>query len=130
MGTFKNNIIEWHRNVPLLNGTTVVIEQGNIGSGLTGARVKNYTYMTFSVLSEKSCTLLIDVDDSLTFVPLTTWITLPILAATYTTVYNLPAPLNANGKLVLNHLTLRFRLTETAISDHSYTHFYAKVWGE
>ena len=128
MGEFSDGFLEWHSEVPLTSGGTIIVAPGNQNSGETFVCTRCSVNFNFAVISQLSCNLLLDVSIDPTFTIFVTWITFPVLAATYQTVYDLPPPLNANGYLIVNDLYMRIRLQDTATGNHTFKHFYGKAW--
>ncbi len=128
MSEFADGFLEWQSRVPLTDAGTIIVELGNQNSGTTITDVKNSVYFNFGIIAQLACNLIIDVSMDPTFAVFSTWITFPVPANTYQTVYDLAPPLNNSGKLVLNYLYMRIRLTDTGLADHSFTNFYAKAW--
>ena len=128
MSEFADGFLEWQSRIPLTNAGTITIALGNQNSGTAVIDVKNSVYFNFGIIAQLACNLIIDVSVDPTFAAFSSWITFPVPANTYQTVYDLPAPLNNTGKLVLNYLYMRIRLTDTGLGNHTFTNFYAKAW--
>jgi len=128
MSDFTDGFLEWHSEVPLLSGVTQIIAPGNQNSGATFVCTRCSVNFNFGIISQLTCNLLLDVSLDPAFAVFVTWITFPVPANTYQTVYDLAPPLNANGFIILNDIYMRIRIADTATANHAFTHFYAKAW--
>lgn len=124
-----NSITEWQTNEPLRNGEDRLVEVGNINSGLDQLSVRSHHFITFSIKTQLTCRLLIQGDLDPAFTAIDVIYTINVPAATVWTPYDMVAPWNQTGYLVIVKPHTRIRLLDTAAHDHSYTRLYLKAWG-
>jgi len=120
--------IEWWDDVPLGGYETRIIEVGFVNSGRTLVHITSHCFITWGIITEQVAQFDVHGDGSINFANPDLMFTQGIAAATYTTPYNLGAPLNQVGSDVLTRPFIRLRLRDTSHVDHAYTRFYAKVW--
>jgi len=125
--SLKNRAI-WHHLSPLLNGATLTVELGMENSGYSNFNAQDMRRLSFGLITELTCTLNIQGSMYGNFAAVDTLASLPVLAATYTTPYDLPAPMNATGYLMITRPFLRIQIVETALANHAYTRFWAIAW--
>ena len=132
MADSMKNRTAWYHLTPLLNGATLTVELGMEASGETLLNTQEVRRLSFGLISELACTLNIlgSMDCPVAGPPALedTLVSLPVLAATYTTPYDLPGPLNQTGYLVITRPFLRIQIVETALANHAYTRFWAIAW--
>jgi hypothetical protein len=122
-------ISEWVTAVPLTNAETRVVEVGNVLSGQRYIDMRSHDFLTFSLNASHTCRIEIQGDFEPGFGTVDTCYTINVPAATLWTPYNMGAPWNQTGYLVLVKPITRIRLIDTAAADHTHTRFYAKAWG-
>jgi hypothetical protein len=122
-------ISEWLDIRPLTNGEVRTINLGAPGSGQSATLRRSNLFLTFGFISSHTCTLEVIGAYDFNFAVTDTLYTIPALAATYTTPYDMPAPYNTIGQLPLTRPLIRLVLSDTAAANHTYTRFYAKAWG-
>jgi len=120
---------EWVTSIALDVGETRVVEVGNVLSGVLFLSLRSHQFLTFSLISELACSVEIQGDFTPTFATVDTPYTIAVPANTFWTPYNMAAPWNQTGYLVLVKPITRVRLVNTAGPAHSFTRFYAKAWG-
>jgi len=126
------NRTTWYHLTPLVNAATLTVELGMEGSGDTLLDTQEIRRLTFGIISELACTLNIL---GAMYCPVVgppafeeTLVSLPVLAATYTTPYDLAAPMNETGCVMITRPFLRIQIVETALANHAYTRFWALAW--
>jgi|GEM_PF-5750646 len=128
MGDSLKNRATWHHLSVLLSGATLTVELGMENSGATILNTQDVRRLSFGLITELVCTLNIQGSMYANFAAVDTLVTVPILAATYTTPYDLPGPLNQTGYLMITRPFLRIQIVETALANHAYTRFWAIAW--
>jgi len=128
MNDSLKNRATWHHLSGLLNGATLTVELGMENSGVTTLNTQDVRRLSFGLITELACTLNIQGSMFANFAAVDTLVTVPVLAATYTTNYDLPAPLNQTGSLLITRPFLRIQLVETSLANHAYTRFWAIAW--
>jgi len=118
----------WYHLSPLLNGATLSVNLGMENTGDVDFNTQDVRRLSFGLITELTCTLNVQGSMDGLFVVADNLVSLPVLAATYTTPYDLPAPMNATGYLMITRPFLRIQIVETALADHAYTRFWAIAW--
>jgi len=122
-------ITEWVTSVALTNAETRVVEVGNVASGQFALTIRSHQFLTFSIKASHTCRIEIQGDFEPGFGTVDTIYTINVPAATLWTPYDMGAPWNQTGYLVIVKPITRIRLIDTGLADHTYTRFYAKAWG-
>lgn len=128
MSDSNKNQAKWHHLTGLLSGATLNVELGMENSGVTVLNTQDVRRLSYGLISQLTCTLNIQGSMYANFATVDTLVTVPALAATYTTPYDLAAPLNATGYVFITRPFLRIQLVETAVGNHTYTRFWAIAW--
>lgn len=127
MNPMENNFREAFYDTPLLSGTTPYVPLSAGYATVMDAR--HYRYLIFGFQTQLAATVTLEGALTQNMVGVARQLfTIVVGAATYTTVYDLPAPMNATGVFVLTMPFIRLQLTETAVADHTYTNCYVKLW--
>jgi hypothetical protein len=123
----RKTYIEWYCDTPLTaNDTFYPIPGVNVFS-LNPTNVKPCIYLTISFVTQLLSTLTCSGYIRVAGAANTLW-TMIVPAATYTTTYNLPMPLNQGGRYTIQLPLIRFELIDGAGANHAYTRFYARAW--
>jgi len=107
----------WNDLTPIAHGVTVTIYPGcatNV-SKETFADCRNFPFMRFGCFFDQ--TTRIDILGSVDTVNFFVYDTINLLANTYGSVYNFPAPRNANGMYVLQWPYFQFQVTNTDLAN-------------
>jgi len=120
--------IEWWDDVPLAAFESRIIEIGFAGSGRTVAHVTSHCFLTWGIISERIVQWNVHGDGQVAFTTPDLMFVQVIAATVYSTPYNLGAPYNKWGFVVLTRPFIRLRIDDTAYNNHAYTRIYAKVW--
>ena len=126
MNPLENNLREAIYNTALTSGGSAFVPIGADFTAIMDAR--HYRYLLFGFQSELAATVLLQGAIDYAFTAARTLFTIARGAATYTTVYDLPAPENATGVFVLSMPFIRLQLSDDAVSNHAYTEIYVKIW--
>lgn len=125
----KGRTYTWVYLTALNSGDNIVVPYGGQGSTSIVAYVDNCNWLTFSFITEQTSSLYIECSFTSGFVNVDTICSLVgIAAATRRTPYDLPAPLNGSGVVVLTAPWIRIRIADTAVANHAFTRLYAKAW--
>lgn len=123
------DLVEWTYNTPLNSGENRTIPLGAELCPFTVARGQDIRFMTFGVYSSHTFNLICeqcwrgDFGAGVQII-----FTLPVLAATYTQPFALPAPQGDNGFIVLQGDYIRVRAVDTATAQHTQTNIYVAAW--
>lgn len=114
------------------NAESRLIEAGAPSSGITVINVTGMQFLTWSIRTANAATF--SVEGALLVgggapAPFFTLYTVGVLAGVISTPYNLAAPMNGTGFVVLTRPFIRLRLLDTSAGAHAYTNVYAKAWG-
>lgn len=118
---------EYIDNSALTNAEVRVLELG-YWSGYDVIDSRRYDKVTFTIISSHICNLKIQSLESYGSVNYDNIVNTNFLAATVYTPYLLPAPFNQTGFITIPAAVLRFVLTDTAGTGHSYTRVYVKIY--
>lgn len=114
---------------PLGAGANRYVEIGMPGSGQVGVNLEKTLFLTWSFIASQATTIDIEVMYSGIIPPVWyVYITQNALAATMTTPYNLAAPYNNTGFVIVPAFHMRIHLTDTSGIAHAYTRFFARAW--
>jgi hypothetical protein len=125
----QRQVVEWVTSVALNSGETRNVEIGNVLSAEVVHADSGCSFITFGIISSHTLTFEIQGDLQMSMASADVLVTIPVLAATYMTPYDLPAPHNQTGYCTITRPYLRVRMIDTATAQHTYTRLYVKAWG-
>jgi len=119
---------EWLHSVVLGAAQSLVVELGAPRSGKTILYASQFNKLTWAIVTASAATFSVEGSLLNSFASFDTLYTVGVLAAVLNTPYNLPAPQNQLGYVVINRPFIRLRLLDTSGGVHASTRFYAKAW--
>lgn len=127
IGNEKELFLIWDNNA-LTSGENRLAVWGAPGSGNSRLNAEGVLFLTWGFISSHGCRITVEgsLDDAFTVT--NTLYDLPVLAGVYSTPYQLAAPLNYSGYVMLTMPIIRVRIRDTATANHTYTNLYVKAW--
>lgn len=124
----NKDFVVWLDTKPLTSGESRIVETGNVSSTMTIVESTNLSFLTFGIKSSHNLTITIEGCFNTNFNVADACFTLAVPATTYHSPYDMPAPFNETGWLVLNQPYTRIKIADTATANHTYTRLFARAW--